>query len=524
MDGTLTPFRTSPTADPPGLEHWDRIPSYQPPETPPWDRTVDIVCHRYQHDQVVPTTDLDQVLNAAAFDIVFPEHLPVQRISNEGGKRKGYNDLPPSVRRRICVYLVKPQLVPVTLSHLAFTRAAWSLQSLVPFHQAYEPVKKLLVVSPLMRIDVLLTFLSVNAFHVTLSPHVGPRISPLATEWLIKYGAWMEKMIIEVDMTKLGLGAAEGAGMLYPGLRNVQKLVQDVARSQEDRVLPLRELTLLCRRYYGERPGPESNRSSHTSSASGNTSGTSGTNSSDANSAASTHTAQHSKISHENSNPTHSFGSSFDSSDTRSLTPPPLNIVKSPTQPRFKAYYCPNYHLPLLNALYTPLHSKTHALRMCGFSERYSHALIKAMFPAGEGRCVFRLGPSNGAWPRLVGQRSWLDDGTGDVMIDVVEEDDTPPTFVWIGADMPPRPVRGENGGLSLPSAERKRLDRGSKSTTSGRTASVASSGKTLRRGTRLKKFLAGAGAKADSVRDSGSSKDSKEGRMALMSELPGYI
>lgn len=450
----------------------------------------------------------------------------------------------------------------MTLSHLAFTRAAWSLRSLKPFHEAYGSIRKYITISPLMRIDVLLTFVSVNAFHLTLSPHVGPRISPLATKWMVKYGPWMEKIILEVDMTKFGLGGVDGSDMLYPGLDNVLKLVKDFAASQGNRKVPLKELTLLCRRYYGERvkhrSEPTSTRLSYTSAesncssngSSNQTSNSAGTTSSNysSNDSSNGSSEQSSNGSHEhcetpsppeegnkasklsngstNSNP--SVTSSFTSGDTNpnTRTPSPHSLpTRSPSPPKPKLYYCPNYHLPLLNHLYQPLHTKVHALRMCGFSEKYTHLLIKAMFPAASGRCVFRLGPSNGAWPRLVGQRSWIDDGTGEAMIDVVEEDDDATGFGWMGSDMPPRPVRDENGGLSLPgSAPCRSDDRTPASSRSEKTRSSGSSGKTMSKGKRLKKFLAGAGGKADSIRDGGSSKDSKEGKMALMNELPGYI
>ncbi|ODA79543.1 hypothetical protein RJ55_05137 [Drechmeria coniospora] len=98
--------------------------------------------------------------------------------------------------------------------------------------------------------DILVTLLTTRTFHVTLSPFVGPRLSPLATSWLNKYGPYMQSLILEVDLTRLGLGPLHSE-RLRPGLRNLETLLHDFSMSQlrRDKALPLKSFVLLCRRF-----------------------------------------------------------------------------------------------------------------------------------------------------------------------------------------------------------------------------------------------------------------------------------
>jgi hypothetical protein len=87
---------------------------------------------------------------------------------------------------------------------------------------------------------------------------------------------------------------------------------------------------------------------------------------------------------------------------------------------------------------------------MCGFSDEYTRQFVATLFPAGEGRYVYRLAPSGTPWPRLKGQSSWIDVGNGALVLDDLDKEvEVNPD--WRGPVMPPPPVVCLDGSLSLP-------------------------------------------------------------------------
>lgn len=225
---------------------------------PPWDRTVDVVYHKRKH------TEKRSSPAAAAFE------SSLNRFTSER-RRKGcprkievpeksslLSSLPATTRFLIFQHVVAAHRVstkPITLNRACFNRDCWEQTDFITLEDALKPLWPYMSVSYGFYTDVLLTFLSENTFHATFSPFVNSRLNPLSTTWLNKYGMFMRSIIIEVDMTRLGLGPGLSAARLLPGLEQMEGLLRDFSLTQatRDKATPLESLILLCRRFYGRR-------------------------------------------------------------------------------------------------------------------------------------------------------------------------------------------------------------------------------------------------------------------------------
>lgn len=87
---------------------------------------------------------------------------------------------------------------------------------------------------------------------------------------------------------------------------------------------------------------------------------------------------------------------------------------------------------------------------MCGFSEKYTHQFVATLFPVNEGRYAHRLTPSGAFWPRLSGQKAWVDAGNGILVLDNHNEE-PPPIGAWNGPVIPPAPVVLPDGSVYIP-------------------------------------------------------------------------
>ncbi|PNY25191.1 Uncharacterized protein TCAP_04870 [Tolypocladium capitatum] len=459
------------------------------PDLPPWDRSVDVVYHRYGHGdarrpKTTPAVDFEKRL--ARF------------LSNGRGRRgveheNPFTRLPASVRFRIGLHIVRslrPErgtVKPLSLNRRCFNRDCWDASDFTPLGDVLVPLEPCLLACYALYADVMLAVLSENAFHVTFSPYVGSRLSPLATTWLNKYGVYMRSIIVEVDYTRLGLGPAASATGLEPGLGNLEALLRDFGNSQmeRDRDVPLRSLVLLCRRFYGARSEQRRSTESTTSVDSA---------------------AEHVKASCASSRSIQSqrsikTSSSVDEKASISSSRSAETPVTSPDTPTLpddakgsrqasvdaidwevvnamrklstgagslqnnqgtavnslfsaddrRQQYCPDAHLALCNHL-ARLRDRVDALRMCGFSDKYTHQLVATLFPQACSRPArdhcYRVAPST-AWSSLKGQASYVDEGHGRIVLDDGE---------WIGNPhrgpfMLPPPMVGPQGATYLPRA-----------------------------------------------------------------------
>ncbi|PHH65365.1 hypothetical protein CDD81_2469 [Ophiocordyceps australis] len=347
---------------------------------PPWDRTADLV---YRVPNPPPASADEDDKRLACF------------LASHGRPPAAspWTRLPPALRQRICLELLELHhaslpATPVTLSRRCFTRATWSRHDLVPLRAVTRPLEAYLATSLALYADVMLALLSRYTFHVVLSPFVGPRLSPLATLWLNSHGPLMRSLVVEIDMSCLGLGADAAATRLLPGLGRIEALLDDLVASQlrRDESLPLHHLVLLCRRFHGSRTACTTTttdaealpRTSYASSRS--------------------HQSQQSLKTASSANTktwsTHSFEA-------------PSTPCTQLHDAALAGEYCPDIHLCICDRL-SPLGSRIASLRLCGFSEPYALRLVLALFPAAHASACRFIAPST-AWPLLAGQTCCVD-------------------------------------------------------------------------------------------------------------------
>jgi hypothetical protein len=324
--------------------------------------------------------------------------------------------------------------------------------------------------------------------------------------WLNKYGPFMRSLVIEIDLSRLGLGPDPAAISLLPGIRRLQDLILNFSTSQLRRApeFPLDSLILACRRFYGEREDipkpptesvdkiiPENAQNPPSAVVVSKPSKSSSSDISQrivrAISPAPRESFRQSVlITHDNTksesvtwdldedeedddddddedcdddeeedtDDNSSFDSSYCSSSSSDSPSNAENSLLAPTPSisEEKHFYCPDKHLSICNHL-ARLRNKVNSLRIVGFSDAYSHALIATIFPQLKAFPVenhsYRVAPST-LWPRLRGQKSWIDAGRGELVLDDHEVIPEPCIFPEGLIQLPP-PVIYRSGIRSLP-------------------------------------------------------------------------
>lgn len=322
----------------------------------------------------------------------------------------------------------------------------------------------------------------------------------------------MQSLIIEVDLSRLGLGPKPEAIHLLPGLGHLQKLLFDFSTSQLERApeAPMETLILACRRFYGQR---EDIPDAPTESPENKDSGGSASSSSQQNQPSAVDSSaisisdisdgfirvtspdfqEYTKISvlepddddddddedeeeddHDNtrsetpdwdsdsdsdeydyaniSTCSSSYSSSTCSDSDSSSNPDTSVVLPPPSIQEEKSFYCSDKHLSICNHLLR-LRNNVNSLRMAGFSNEYAHAFISTMFPEAKSLPLehhsYRVAPST-LWPRLHGQKSWVDAGQGTLTLDDHEIMPDPCVFPEGPIQLPP-PMVCQSGIKSFP-------------------------------------------------------------------------
>ncbi|TFB02544.1 hypothetical protein CCMA1212_005248 [Trichoderma ghanense] len=452
------------------------------PGLPPWDRTVDVVYHRYKHGESKPDKTLAVKALTRKF---FALH---NRKTSKGSGSDDDDRLPEHLRRRILDSLVSSYETlgekPISLNAFTWDQDCWEASDFTPLHEVLTTFRPYMSVSFEFYSTIFIAILSEYSFHVTFSPFIAPRLNPLATTWLNKYSLFMRSLVIEIDLSRLGLGPAPPTARLLPCTTNLQRLLHNFSLSQLGRApeAPLETLILACRRFHGQRedmpdpnppPTAPSNETKYSARAvfeeaelqsqsfvaeiSGRLS------SCDisgmiarALSPAPDESFEHSEISFEESyidqdaeseqadsyiysdddnedadlvnisfisdNSCASYPSSSSSdSDSSSDQDTPLALPHSiPEEDEQPPSYCPDKHLSICNHLIR-LRNNVNSLRMAGFSEAYTNAFIATLFPESK-ILPLRFHSYRVApstfWPRLRNQKSMIDSGRGVPMLD----------------------------------------------------------------------------------------------------------
>ncbi|KAK7416799.1 hypothetical protein QQX98_004992 [Neonectria punicea] len=430
---------------------------------PPWNRAFDAVYHKYPqgHHAVSKETKFQDALNE-----FFKDH-------NHERTKSRYFDLPDAIRLRICRFVLAPHRgqKPIRLNRSSFNRDCWRSDDFQSPSTALLPLFPYFEASFGFRADLLITLLLDTTLHVTFSPYVGPRVSPLATTWLNTYGKYAQRLAVEVDMTRLSCGPWPEGVTLLPGIEHIEALLHKFVESQlrRDTSRPLDSLVLLCRRFYGRRYNVQSTKSI---------------------TGRSSEASSYSRLS-QRSEPTSPIEGMREASPAleRALSASPVRQqalryshaddaanawpvgrdgIETPdpkqteTKTQTSSYlldqadYCPDSYLVMCDHLLR-LRGRINSLRICGFSACYAHGFIETMFPSARTdprRHSYRVAPST-IWPRLSGQKSYIDLVDGYLTLDDHEPaqnaDSNGAFAAWEGCVQLPPPVLDVDENPSLP-------------------------------------------------------------------------
>ncbi|KIH91038.1 hypothetical protein SPBR_01548 [Sporothrix brasiliensis 5110] len=226
-----------------------------PPIPPPWDRTCDARFSR-SGGATVDQTDSWQQAVSQVYSI-FGRGSPQQTAEDAS---PSLLRLPAAVRLRLYQHLVSAPSAdrPICLNPQVFTRAVWPRESFDSLATALAPLQGALHASFALRAEVVAAFWHGRRVHVVFSPYVRPAVCPLATLFLQRYVGVMGRspaLTLELDCTRLGYGMHPAAAGLQPGLLSMGALVEGFVEGIiSTSMFPLRQLVVLCRRYYGNRP------------------------------------------------------------------------------------------------------------------------------------------------------------------------------------------------------------------------------------------------------------------------------
>nr|XP_036581582.1 alpha beta hydrolase fold protein [Colletotrichum truncatum]KAF6789933.1 alpha beta hydrolase fold protein [Colletotrichum truncatum] len=335
---------------------------------PPWDRVVDIVYHKYRRGQ--SPSDIDDAFGRSV-GLFFADSNRTQDLS----PTSPYLKLSASARFKICQILVSDHSaeLPISLTHSRLTKEVWKDDEFTSLANALEPLQPYLRASFALHADIMVAFLMTEQFHITYSPFVNTYFDPLATLWLNRYGHFMQVIVLELDMTRFGFGPGIHAYKLRTGTVNLDILLNMFVETQMKRTSPIKSLVLLCRRFYGQRPDRAALMDTE-SSATG-----------------------------------------------KEVYKDELAQSRVTQVAEERIYYCPDKALEVCEPL-VKLAWRVDSMRLVGFSNQYTHSLLRRIFPISEDKDSlrhhsYRVAPSS-VWPRLPGQSSWIDAGHGKITLD----------------------------------------------------------------------------------------------------------
>lgn len=209
------------------------------PWDPPFDRNWDLMAN-----DGVPS-DLNNL---------FEHSLP----SRPNSTYSPLFNLPIKVRRKIYSFcLPDSRNITVCLSpHFAIKNCYHGYYFTSPW-DVLETVVGGLGSFNLLRNDLMTYFWTEYQFHVTLTPFCNSTFTPLSSVWLPNFLDRIQHLTIEIDLTRFGGNALKFARRFGYNMEKMERLLLAIVDGLMDRSGRMSELTLLCRRFDGNRPVDE---------------------------------------------------------------------------------------------------------------------------------------------------------------------------------------------------------------------------------------------------------------------------
>ncbi|KAJ9150460.1 hypothetical protein NKR23_g3739 [Pleurostoma richardsiae] len=241
-----------------GVIHEEREPDTP---LPAWDRTVDVEWHRYVDRSDGNTSEKSKHTRKFAQTLSKFRLTADRDPDNNAQPQSRYFQLPDEIRLRVAQLLIADHDPgkPILMNMRGAELPAWSPSSFAAFAPLLRALEPCLTTCFDLRADVMTALLMAQRFHLVFGPYVRPSLNPLATRFATRYAPCMQLVTLELDFARLGFGPSWDAAGLAPGNLGVGTLVDDWVGAMLERngSAPMDNLTLLCRRFYGSRPGTD---------------------------------------------------------------------------------------------------------------------------------------------------------------------------------------------------------------------------------------------------------------------------
>lgn len=143
---------------------------------------------------------------------------------------------------------------PILLSPVATTLKFWPERSFRSPSDIFDKIGAMTSVSRQFHDEIMAFYLSQLRFHVTLNCRVAESLAPKMWQWLPLFASQMQYLTVEMDFTKGSGNYKDGCALRLDGVAELEKLLGKVIVPLSKRDKPMRGLTIMARRYQGNRP------------------------------------------------------------------------------------------------------------------------------------------------------------------------------------------------------------------------------------------------------------------------------
>ena len=208
-----------------------------------------------------PRPEIDQSVDLKADTGISVDAAAVfSQLLTENGPAEAMHplfSLPPGIRRQIYGYCFPEEPRKISLAPRFATKAIWTTGYFALPWDVLEDVMGGIGSFRALRHDLMTYFWTMYHFHVTLTSFSGPRFSPLSHVWMQDHLHIVQRLTVEVDLTRFGGSQLTDAPKFgYDDMNKIERLFKAIVDGilERHRGLKMTEFNLMCRRYAGFRP------------------------------------------------------------------------------------------------------------------------------------------------------------------------------------------------------------------------------------------------------------------------------
>ena len=142
----------------------------------------------------------------------------------------------------------------VLLSPVATTLKFWPERSFRSPSDIFDKIGAMTLVNRQFHDEIMAFYLSQLRFHITLNCRTSESLAPKMWQWMPLFASQMQYLTVEIDFTKGSGNYKDGCALRLDGVAELEKLFGKVIIPLSKRDSPMRGLTIMARRFEGNRP------------------------------------------------------------------------------------------------------------------------------------------------------------------------------------------------------------------------------------------------------------------------------